>query len=142
MLVMSKPKSEPRKLEFELKTYVRMHARAKQALEGVVSALRARNRAQWAGKRITQEAVVNGLLLWVETLDPAEIEDAIAPHLAWLESDMTGIPRAAGRTDMDVRHVIEEPRRTGRSATSASQGDETRGIAPSEPANTKRRRPR
>lgn len=59
------------------------------------------------------------------------------------EDDQTS--RGIGRTDFDsskVTDVLEEPRRKGRQAKPAIQPDETQEIAPSESANTKRRRPR
>jgi hypothetical protein len=79
--------SEPR---FDLPVMIRTTPRAKLALDRVVAAVRASDRARWKRKRATQEAVFSAVWLWLEDMGEAEVVDAMARYLPRLEAIMNG----------------------------------------------------
>jgi hypothetical protein len=75
---------------FDLPVMIRTTPRAKLALDRVVAAVRASDRARWKRKRATQEAVFSAVWLWLEDMGEAEVVDAMARYLPRLEAIMNG----------------------------------------------------
>ena len=82
MRIMSEP-------VFELRKQIRTTAAADSALARIVANLRQSPRIRWKESRVTQEAVYNAIWLWLDTLDPEVIEDAMESFIPRLESIMT-----------------------------------------------------
>lgn len=65
---------------------VRIAPKAKLSLDRVLAELRASGVLRFRGKRVTQEALLNASWLLMESMDVEELEAALAPHFARLET--------------------------------------------------------
>lgn len=79
----------------------------REALEVMVAKLRARKGLRWQGAKLTREAYINAVWLWMEELGPEVVERGIASHLRRLE-ELVGKDSPAPFAEA---HPVEEPRR-------------------------------
>jgi hypothetical protein len=68
--------------------HVRTSGRAKLALDRVVAGLKASRRLTFLDKRPTQEAIISATWLWLESMDPKDLERAMAHYLPLLEASI------------------------------------------------------
>jgi hypothetical protein len=99
MIAMTKPRPK-----FEMDVMIRSVERAKLALDRAVAALRADPGVRWFGGRITQEAVVSAVWLWMEEMGEEGLRDGIARQLPRLEAILRGEPDP-GPAEWPVRYA-------------------------------------
>jgi hypothetical protein len=97
MIAMKRP-------SFPDKTMIRSVGRAKLALDRVVAALRADPEVKWFGGRITQEATVCAVWLWLEEMGEEGLRDGIARQLPRLEAILKGEPDP-GPAEWPIRYA-------------------------------------
>jgi hypothetical protein len=79
---------------FDIPKQIKTAAVADAAFKRVVANLQASQRVRWKRKRVTQEAVFAAVWFWLEEMEPGQVEEAMARHVARLEALLSADPAA------------------------------------------------
>lgn len=77
-------------LSYENQIAIRSTAKAVLALDNLVSALRASGRVRFRGRKVTKEAVVNAVWLWLADQSVDDVEQCLLTYVPRLEAILSG----------------------------------------------------